>query len=152
MVMNKMVVVVVAAGVLAGCNTTGQKASLGTLGGAVAGAAIGQAFGGGTGRIAATAAGALIGGFIGNQIGARMDEQDRQYFAAAQYQALETGQAQRWSNPQSGVYGDSTTGPVVTVNNAQCREFTNTIYIGGSPETARGTACRNPDGTWTPIS
>jgi surface antigen len=152
MLMKKTMIVLVAASALAGCNTTGQKATLGTLGGAVAGAAIGQAFGGGSGRIAATAAGALIGGFIGNQIGARMDEQDRQYFAAAQYQALETGQPQRWSNPQSGVYGDASTGPVYVVNNAQCREFTNTIYIGGRPETARGTACRNPDGTWTPVS
>jgi surface antigen len=152
MLMKKTVIVLVAGVALAGCNTTGQKATLGTLGGAVAGAAIGQAFGGGSGRIAATAAGALLGGFLGNQIGARMDEQDRQYFASAQYQALETGQPQRWSNPQSGVYGDSTTGPVYVVNNAQCREYTNTIYISGRPETARGTACRNPDGTWTPVS
>ncbi|HUG63270.1 MAG TPA: RT0821/Lpp0805 family surface protein [Methylomirabilota bacterium] len=139
---------------LAGCasnGATGQKATIGTLAGAVGGAAIGQAFGSGSGRIAATAAGALIGGFIGNQIGARMDEQDRQYFYAAQYQALETGAPQRWSNPQSGVYGDVTTGSAYVVNNSQCREFTNTIYIDGRPEVARGTACRNPDGTWRPV-
>jgi len=26
-----------------------------------------------------------------------------------------------------------------------------TVYIDGNPQTARGTACRNPDGTWTAI-
>ena len=29
-----------------------------------------------------------------------------------------------------------------------CRDYTHTIYINGRPETARGTACRQPDGTW----
>jgi len=32
-----------------------------------------------------------------------------------------------------------------------CRQFTHTIYIDGKPQTARGTACRNPDGTWQPV-
>jgi surface antigen len=32
-----------------------------------------------------------------------------------------------------------------------CRQFTHTIYIDGRPQTARGTACRNPDGTWQPV-
>ena len=38
-----------------------------------------------------------------------------------------------------------------TENGRRCRAFTETIYIGGRPETARGVACRNPDGTWTPV-
>src|SRR5450830_1607606 len=32
-----------------------------------------------------------------------------------------------------------------------CRSFSHTIYIDGRPQTARGTACRNPDGTWTSL-
>lgn len=150
---NVVIATLLAATTLAGCASgpTGNKATLGTLAGAVGGAAIGQAFGSGSGRIAATAAGALIGGFIGNQIGARMDEQDRQYYAAAQYQALETGTPQNWSNPQTGVYGNVSTGSTYVVNNSQCREYSNTIYIDGQPQVARGTACRNPDGTWRPV-
>ena len=33
----------------------------------------------------------------------------------------------------------------------RCRDYTHTIYIDGRPQTARATACRNPDGTWTPV-
>jgi surface antigen len=153
MIAKKMMIAVMLVSTsLAGCASgPNQNQQLGTLAGAVGGAAIGQAFGSGSGRIAATAAGALIGGFLGNQIGARMDEQDRQYYATAQYAALDTGQPQRWRNPQSGVYGDVSTGQTYVVNNSQCREYTNTVYIDGRPEVARGTACRNPDGTWRPV-
>jgi len=33
-----------------------------------------------------------------------------------------------------------------------CREFQQTVSIGGKTEDAYGTACRNPDGTWEVIS
>ncbi len=33
-------------------------------------------------------------------------------------------------------------------NGEQCREYQRTITIGGKTETAYGTACRQPDGTW----
>ena len=154
MIIKKYIAIALVGTTLAGCASdpyAGQGATLGTLAGAVGGAAIGSAFGSGSGRVAAIAAGALIGGFLGNQIGARMDEQDRQYYYAAQYQSLETGAPQRWSNPQSGIYGDVVTGSPYVVNNSQCREYTNTVYIDGRPEVARGTACRNPDGTWRPV-
>jgi len=29
-----------------------------------------------------------------------------------------------------------------------CRDYTHTVYIEGKPRTMKGTACRNPDGTW----
>jgi surface antigen len=32
-----------------------------------------------------------------------------------------------------------------------CRDYTHTIYIDGRPQTMRGTACRNPDGTWSNV-
>ncbi len=41
---------------------------------------------------------------------------------------------------------------VYQVNGAPCREYTETVYIDGKPQAARGTACRNPDGTWTAVS
>ena len=34
---------------------------------------------------------------------------------------------------------------------AQCREFEQTVTIDGKTETAYGTACRQPDGTWKQI-
>jgi surface antigen len=42
-------------------------------------------------------------------------------------------------------------GPAYQDAGRNCRSFTHTIYVDGRPETARGTACRNPDGTWTSL-
>ena len=43
-------------------------------------------------------------------------------------------------------------GPAYQQAGRNCRSFTHTIYIDGPPQTARGTACRNPDGTWTSVT
>lgn len=149
MLLKKLVVVAMTASLLAGCASGGnQNATLGTLVGAVSGAAIGSTIGGGRGNTAAIAIGALAGGFIGNQIGAQLDAQSQQYNYAASVQALDSGYPQQWQNPQTGVYGTVNPGPPQVVNNRACRTYTNTIYIDGQPQVARGNACRNPDGSW----
>jgi surface antigen len=134
----------------------GAKENTGTFVGALAGGLIGSQFGGGTGeRLAAGLAGAAIGGLIGNRIGASMDEEDRQRAYAAQIQALERGQsgtAVPWRNPDTGRYGSVVPGQAYQSNGLTCRPYTHTIYIDGRPQVARGTACRNPDGTWTAMS
>ena len=56
-----------------------------------------------------------------------------------------------WKNPDSGRYGTVVPGPAYAESGRNCRSYTHTIYIDGRPQTARGTACRNPDGTWTPL-
>ena len=148
------------AGALCACAAppdTGQgaKENTGTLVGALAGGLIGSQFGGGTGEhIAAGLAGAAIGGLIGNRIGASMDDEDRRLAYQAQMQALESGRsgtAVPWRNPDSGRYGTVVPGPAYQSNGLQCRPYTHTIYIDGSPQVARGNACRNPDGTWTAV-
>jgi surface antigen len=135
---------------------TGPKENTGTLVGALAGAVVGSQFGGGAGeRVAAGIAGAAIGGLIGNRIGASLDDDDRQRAYAAQMQALEAGPSGApvaWRNPDSGRYGSVVPGPVYVSNGLRCRQYTHTIYIDGRPQVARGTACRNPDGTWTALS
>lgn len=135
---------------------TGPKENTGTLVGALAGGLIGSQIGGGTGeRIAAGVAGAAIGGLIGNRIGASMDDEDKRRLYAAQMQALEAGPAGApvaWRNPESGRYGSVVAGPYYDQSGMRCRQYTHTIYINGQPQAARGTACRNPDGTWTPVS
>ena len=153
MLLKKLVIVGLAASMLAGCATgPNQNQTLGTLAGAVGGAAIGSAFGQGSGKVAAIAAGALVGGFLGNQIGAALDADSQRYNYNASVQALDTGYPQRWENPQAGVYGEVAPGPVAYVNNRTCRPYTNTVYIDGQPQVARGTACRNMDGSWQVIS
>jgi surface antigen len=135
----------------------GPKEGTGTLLGAGTGALLGAAVaGGGTGnRLAGAAVGGLLGGLIGNRIGAALDDEDKQRAYAAQMEALERGPSGApvsWKNPDSGRYGTIVPGPAYQeAAGRNCRSFTHTIYIDGRPQTARGTACRNPDGTWTTI-
>ena len=98
--------------------------------------------------MAAIAAGALVGGFLGNQIGASLDADSQRYNYAASVNALDSGAPQQWQNPQTGAYGTVNPGPANYVNNRMCRPYTNTVYIDGQPQVARGTACRNADGSW----
>jgi surface antigen len=135
---------------------TGPKENTGTAVGALAGGLIGSQFGSGTGeRVAAGMAGAAIGGLIGNRIGAAMDDEDKQRAYAAQIEALERGRsgaAVPWRNPDSGRHGSVVPGPQYQSNGQQCRQYTHTIYMDGKPQVARGSACRNLDGSWTAVS
>jgi surface antigen len=136
---------------------TGQKENTGTLLGAGTGALLGAAVAGnGTGnRLAGAAIGGLAGGLIGNRIGASLDAEDRRRAFAAEMDALERGPSGApvaWRNPDSGRYGTVVPGPAYQNAGRNCRSFTHTIYIDGRPQTARGTACRNPDGTWAPVA
>lgn len=147
-------VVAVAGIALAGCQG-GPKEGIGGLTGAVAGGVIGSQIGGGSGRLVATAVGAGLGALAGSSIGRALDEQDRQYAYQAQSRALEYGRSGApvsWNNPDSGHYGEVVPSQAYTTNNLTCRDYTHTIYIDGQPQTARGQACRQSDGTWRPVS
>ena len=152
---------VCAAIALGGCANTGRfssgpKEGTGTALGALSGALIGSTIGGTAGdRVAATVAGAAIGGLIGNRIGAAMDDEDRRFAYQAQIDALEQGAPGApiaWRNPASGRHGSIVPGPVYVQRGLQCRGYTHTVYLDSRPQIARGTACRNSDGTWTAIS
>ncbi|WP_319529354.1 RT0821/Lpp0805 family surface protein [uncultured Cohaesibacter sp.] len=157
--MKKSLIAIVAVmGVgLAGCQETGlgPKQTVGGLTGAVAGGLLGNQIGGGEGRVIATAAGAVIGGFVGASIGKMMDDNDRRLAYEAQSRALEYGRSGApvsWNNPDNGHYGQIVPTQAYTTNNLTCRDYTHTIYIDGQPQTARGQACRQADGTWRPVS
>jgi len=139
---------------LAACQSSGagQKQGVGTLLGGVAGAVAGAQFGKGSGRVAAGAAGALLGAFLGNKVGQSLDRADRLAMAQSTNNALErqpSGTTVAWKNPDSGNYGTMTPEPAYKDNTGQqCREFSQTVTIGGKTERAYGTACRQPDGSW----
>ena len=38
------------------------------------------------------------------------------------------------------------------VGSQDCRQYTHTVVQDGQTKTARGTACRNADGSWTPLT
>src|SRR5919109_946604 len=134
---------------LMGCESTGPKSAVGGLGGAAAGGLLAAALGG---KGTAIAAGTILGGLVGGAIGDRLDAADRQRANAAAAQALEStpsGQSVAWRNPDSGNTGAVT--PVRTYQTATgqyCREYTQTITIGGEKHKSYGTACREPDGSW----
>jgi surface antigen len=154
---KRLVVVVLLGMSVAACSAdSGPKEVGGTAVGAVAGGLIGNAIGGSAGnRAAGTLVGAAVGGLLGNRIGASLDDEDRRRAYAAQIQALETGPSGApvpWRNPDSGRYGNVVPGPAYQTNGATCRQYTQTVFVDGRPQSARGTACRNPDGTWTPVT
>ena len=145
---------------LAGCANSGNgpgefganKTTAGGLLGAVGGAVAGSQFGQGKGRIAAAAAGTLLGALVGSEVGSSLDRADQQYArrAQSQAQAAPIGQSIVWSNPESGHSGTIT--PVregrVASTGEYCREFQQTVTVGGQSQQAYGTACRQPDGSW----
>ena len=142
-----LILLVIMSVVLISCE--GNRAAVGGVGGAAAGGFLGHALGGGTAGIIG---GAIAGGLIGGAIGDRMDAADRRESQRASQQAFETapsGQATTWNNPDSGNHGSVTpTRTFQTANGQYCREFQQTVVIGGEEQQAHGTACREPNGSW----
>ncbi|MSO70518.1 MAG: glycine zipper 2TM domain-containing protein [Alphaproteobacteria bacterium] len=124
----------------------------GTLIGAAAGGLLGAQFGRGSGRLATTAAGTLAGAFIGASIGRNLDRRDRYYATQATEQALDYGRPGDsivWNNPETGHRGEVRPGRVYATPQAPyCREYEQTITVGGRAERGYGQACRQPDGSW----
>jgi surface antigen len=86
---------------------------------------------------------------------AALDSRDRPAAGAAHQRALqfgEPGAPVAWRNPETGHHGTIVPGPAYQSNGQTCREFSHTIYVDNRPQTGRGSSCRNPDGTWTPLS
>ncbi len=148
----KLAAVILLVTSMAACADSGTKQNIGTLLGGAGGAVAGSQFGSGKGRLVGVAAGTLIGALLGSEVGKSLDRADRTYLEQTNQQALETvpsGQSASWRNPDSGNYGTITPQPAYQTSSGQyCREFQQTITVGGKSENAFGTACRQPDGSW----
>lgn len=133
-----------------------SKQDFGTILGGVGGAVVGSQFGKGSGRVATTAVGTLLGAAIGSSVGASLDRADMTYFNQTSQRALETGQpgqALPWNNPKSGNSGVVIPqAPYKNDAGQYCREYQNKITVGGQTQSAYGTACRQPDGSWQIVS
>ena len=129
----------------------GNKQTVGTGAGALIGGILGSKVGGHDGKLWATGAGALLGAFAGSEIGKSLDRADMQYHQQAVSSAYRAPLNEQiaWNNPQSGHRGYVT--PVQeghTTSGALCRKFKEAIFIDGEAQTAYGTACQQPDGSW----
>jgi surface antigen len=128
------------------------KQTGGTLIGAAMGGLLGSKIGGGRGQLAAVAAGTLLGGLVGSSVGQSLDRADRLYASRTAHQTLETaptGAVAQWTNPDTGHSG--TFKPMRTYQTTEgqyCREYQQTVTVGGQVQSAYGTACRRPDGSW----
>ena len=139
-------------GLIACAENPGPKQTGCTVVGAIAGGLLGSTIGGGSGKVVAIGIGALLGGIIGSEVGKSLDRADRLAMAQTTQTSLETSRSyttSTWRNPDSGHSGTITPEPVYrTPRGEYCREYQQTVSIGGRTERAYGTACRQPDGSW----
>ncbi|CAN7262992.1 hypothetical protein LJR245_001161 [Rhizobium leguminosarum] len=133
MIVSALLVVVA----LSGCTTTKSAASRGIF----------------SSKPSASAAFiiALQGGIVGRS-GVSLTDSDKQRALEAEYRALEgaaVGQPVLWT-------GKDVTGKVVAaapyqVGSQNCRQYTHTLTVDGKDTVTRGAACRNDDGSWSPL-
>lgn len=132
---------------VSGCATTG-------LGGGGQGATSASVPAPG-GKPAATTISAVGGGLVSGSIGQGLTDREKRSGLEAEYKALEytaSGQKVTWKSDRSNHYGEVVAAQPYRVGSQDCRQYTHTVYTGGAGQTARGTACRNPDGSWTPLT
>lgn len=86
------------------CTETGQidKTKMGAVIGVAAGAAIGASVADDN-KAAGILIGGLVGGLVGGKIGAMLTERDKQRLAQSTQETIRTGEAQTWTNPETGV-------------------------------------------------
>lgn len=138
----------------AGCTNQAGKPSKQAIfggGGAVAGGLIGSTLGKGSGNVAAIVAGSMLGALAGGYLGQSLDQEDLKQHQQAQLSALEynkSGTVSGWRNPDTGASGSVKPVRTFQMDGRYCREYTQTIRIGGKEEQGYGTACRQPDGSW----
>lgn len=152
MTLRNIAAVVVVLFMASACAQQGTKQTVGGLGGAVLGGLLGSQVGGGSGRLWATGAGVLLGAIVGSEIGRGLDEVDKQQMAQTTEASLEhtkTGATSTWSNPDTGNSGTVTPTSTYQASSGEyCREYRQTVDVGGEEQEAYGTACRQPDGSW----
>lgn len=131
--------------VLAGCSTTS--------GGKPGGSALTRWTSGSKEPAKTSVLAALGNGLIGNKVS--LDPADRKRALQAEYQALEyspAGKLVEWKNSGGTRSGEVVAAQPYQVGSQNCRQYTHTVRIDGTPQTVRGTACRNEDGSWTPLT
>ena len=137
---------------LAACdNSQLTNQDVGAMTGGVVGAVLGSQFGKGDGKVAAAAAGAVVGGIVGGNIGSSLDELNRMKMANV-LETTQTNHAHSWVDPDTNT--KYTVKPTKTIKTDQrvCREYTMSIVVDGSLQTAKGTACRDASGNWAIVN
>lgn len=127
----------------------------GALVGAVIGGLLGNAAGNRRNSTETTIAGVVAGGVIGAALTNKLDCNDRSYAYKTYNTGFNAGKANAfydWQNPQSGTRGRlHVLDYYEDEDNFRCSVYSQTVWIDGRPEEARGRACQQPDGAWAII-
>ena len=149
MMKKLMMIGLVTLQLLGGCAT---KMQTGTAIGALTGGALAYGLGqDSSNKEVWTVLGIGLGAMIGQSIGQQLDERDRYLMAQTFEHTMEkapTNASGQWQNPDTGHGGTITPTNTIVTNGTPCREFTQTVSIGGQMQEAYGTACRQADGSW----
>ena len=129
----RSILTIFAAAALAGCNTMSQSAAPPAAAMAVAPAPAAPE----------NVDPSMLGGVLAGSVGLGLENSDRVAAYRAQVAALESGQRSSWRG-ERGVFGYVEAG----ASQGSCRPFSQTVYVAGRPYTGRGSACRQPDGSW----
>ena len=98
---------------------------------------------------------ALNGGILPQDAAGGLSGPDRLRALEAEYQALEKaplGQVVAWKSQASGTSGEVSAGTPYQVGQQNCRQYVHNATIRGVAVKGQGAACRNDDGSWTPLS
>lgn len=83
-----------------------------------------------------------------------LSSRDRKQALEAEYKALEytdAGKTVTWTSTNEGTSGSVTPGQPYQVGSQNCRQYSHSFFINGVPQTVHGSACRNVNGTWSPL-
>ena len=130
---------------LGGCSLTSGQNGTGIWG---------SSFGAPSGSVAGSEANTAISVLVNNEFGEALDPTDRHAAETAQNRALRArgvGVAVSWQNERTGRSGQVRPGPIYSVNETSCREFTHEMVLQGRTLRARGTACDAGRGKWQVI-
>jgi surface antigen len=125
-----------------------HKEVVGGLIGAAAGGLLGSQVGKGDGRLAATAAGTVLGYIVGSSVGRSMDEVDQGCVGQVLERAPDR-QTVAWTDDRRDSRYEVTPTRTYREGERYCRDYVMDAMVDGRPESVTGTACRNPDGTWS---
>lgn len=98
---------------------------------------------------------ALNGGLVSRIGGVKLSGSDKARALEAEYKVLEgapSGQAVAWEG-SGDLKGEVVAAVPYQVGSQNCRQYTHSVVVkdGVPPLVARGAACRNLNGSWTPL-
>lgn len=134
---------------LSACTTTSGSTRLDETGDEIAKAAVEEP------ETSAYYIQALKGGLVSRISGTKLSSSDRARALETEYKVLEaapSGQSVSWQG-SGGLKGAVMAAVPYQVGSQNCRQYTHSLYVkeGAEPLIARGAACRNANGSWTPL-